>query len=116
MLGDERVGGGPMLAQCPRRAGFVRLHQPRIAGYIGGEDRGKTAGLAHAALPAARRRPDRKSSRSPGLRKGTSFGTTRGVMARNWPTIAPSRNARDRVLGAGRIVIPSLSYGPSAYC
>jgi len=37
----------------------VRPHQPRIARHISGEDRSETAGLAHAASPAARRRPDR---------------------------------------------------------
>ena len=50
------------------RAFLVRPHQPRIPRHIGGEDRGEAAGLAHVVSPAARRRPDRNSSRSAGLR------------------------------------------------
>jgi len=38
---------------------FIRPHQPRIPRHIGGENRGETAGLAHVAPPAAKRRPDR---------------------------------------------------------
>jgi hypothetical protein len=34
---------------------------------MGGEDRGEAAGLAHFASPAAKRTPDRKSSRSSAL-------------------------------------------------
>ncbi len=51
MLGDERIGGGPMLAQPLRRACFVEPHQARIAGHIGGKDRGKAAfdGLFHVS-------------------------------------------------------------------
>ena len=41
------------------RAFLVRPHQPRIPRHIGGEDRGKAAGLAHVDLPAAKRKPDR---------------------------------------------------------
>ena len=51
------------------RSFLVRPHQPRIARHIGGQDRGEAAGLAHAASPAARRRPDRKSSRCSGFRR-----------------------------------------------
>jgi hypothetical protein len=32
---------------------FVGSHQPRIARHVGGEDRGKPAGLAHCASPIA---------------------------------------------------------------
>ncbi len=46
---------------------FIRPHQPRIASHIGGEDRGETAGLAHVSSPAAKRQPDRYSSRCSGL-------------------------------------------------
>jgi len=52
------------------RAFLVRSHQPRIPRDIGGEDRGKPAGLAHVSSPAAKRRPDSNSSRSSGRRKG----------------------------------------------
>ena len=41
------------------RAFLVRPHQPRIPRHIGSEDRGETAGLAHASSPAARRRADK---------------------------------------------------------
>jgi hypothetical protein len=47
---------------------LVRPHQPRIPGHISGEDRGETAALAHGASPAARRKPERKSSRWSGFR------------------------------------------------
>jgi hypothetical protein len=43
MLGDERISGHAMLAYCPRRARLVVAHQPRVAGHIGGKDRGETA-------------------------------------------------------------------------
>jgi hypothetical protein len=46
-LADERVGGGAMLAQRLRRAGLILAHQPAVAGNIGGEDRGKSAGDGH---------------------------------------------------------------------
>src|SRR6266851_4905527 len=68
VLDDFRIE--ELAAQCFEafeRAFLVRPHQPRIRRPIGGEDRGETAGLAHAASPAARRRPDRKSSRCSGL-------------------------------------------------
>ena len=42
---------------------LVHPDQARVARHIGGKDRGKTAGLAHASSPVASRRPDRKSSR-----------------------------------------------------
>jgi len=42
-----------------------------------------SSSLAHTASPAARRRPDRKSSRSSGLRHGRTLGTTCEVMARS---------------------------------
>jgi|SRR6516165_5983892 len=48
---------------------LVYPHQPRIARDIGSEDRSKAAGLAHVASPAARRRPDKKSSRCSVLRR-----------------------------------------------
>jgi hypothetical protein len=47
---------------------LVRSHQPRVARHVSGEDRCETAGLAHADSPAARRRPERNSSRCSGFR------------------------------------------------
>ena len=43
-------------AECPLLLGF---DQPRISRDIGRQDRRETAGLAHFASPAAKRRPDR---------------------------------------------------------
>jgi hypothetical protein len=52
MLGDERISGSAMLAQCLRGARLIRPHEPRVACDIGGKDRGKTAfyGLFHGLL------------------------------------------------------------------
>src|SRR6516225_2146345 len=55
MLRDSRID--ELMAQrfeAFERAFLVRPHQPRIPGHIGGKDRGETAGLIHAASPAAR--------------------------------------------------------------
>ena len=69
VLPDLRVDElAAMRLEAFERPFLVRPHQPRIPRHIGGEDRGKTAGLAHVPSPAARRRPDRNSSRSSGLR------------------------------------------------
>jgi len=54
--------------QAFERAFFVRTHQQRLARHIGGEDHGEAVGLAHSVSPAARRRPERKSSRWSGFR------------------------------------------------
>ncbi len=62
--------------------------------HIGGKDRGKATGLGHSVSPIARRRPDRNSSRSSGLRYCRSLGTTRGVMARSFATISPASSSR----------------------
>jgi hypothetical protein len=35
MLGDERISGGAMLAQCLRRARFVEPHQAAVTRHIG---------------------------------------------------------------------------------
>jgi hypothetical protein len=73
---------------------------------IGGEDRGETAGLARAVSPAARRRPDRNSSRCSGLRNCEPLGTTTGVIARSRSTISRASSIRaDRiiVLEEGRV-------------
>ena len=70
VLGDLRIE--KLMAQrfeAFERAFFIRLHQPRIPRHIGGQDRSETAGLAHAASLAAKRRPKRKSSRCSELRR-----------------------------------------------
>src|ERR1700724_2778886 len=62
-----------------------------------GRDAGKAAQVIdrlHAGSPIARRRPDRRSSRSSGVRKGTSLGTTGGVIARSRATIARASSSR----------------------
>jgi hypothetical protein len=41
MRADDRVAGGAMLAQRPRRAGFVHPHEARIPGNVRCEDRGE---------------------------------------------------------------------------
>jgi hypothetical protein len=72
VLGDFRID--ELMAQrfeAFEGAFLVRPHQPRIPGDIGDEDRGKTAGLARTASPAASRRPDRNRSRCSGFEYGT---------------------------------------------
>ncbi len=60
VLGDFRIEElAAQRLEAFERPLLVRPHQPRIPRHIGGEDRGKAAGLAHDASPAARRRPDR---------------------------------------------------------
>jgi hypothetical protein len=60
MLGSLRIKElAAQRLEAFERAFLVRPHQPRIPRRIGGEDRGEAAGLAHAACPAARRKPDR---------------------------------------------------------
>ena len=76
------------------RAFLVRSCQPRIPHHIGSEDRGETAGLAHPASPAARRRPERNSSRWSGLRRKLASGITTGVMARIFVTISRASSSR----------------------
>ena len=51
MLGDLRIEKlAAQRFQAFERAFLVRPHQPRIPRHIGGENRGKAAGLAHDAL------------------------------------------------------------------
>ena len=50
---------GTQRLEAAKRAFLVRSHQRRIARDIGGEDRGKPAGLGQPASPAAMRRPER---------------------------------------------------------
>jgi hypothetical protein len=60
MLGDFRIDElAAERFEAFERAFLVRPHQSRIDGDIDSEDCGETARLAHAAAPAARRRPDR---------------------------------------------------------
>jgi hypothetical protein len=84
----------PKSFQRGEGAFLVRSHQPRIARDIGGEDRGEPAGLAHVASPAARRRPERKSSRCSWLRKWSVLGMIVGVMERSRATISLASSSR----------------------
>jgi hypothetical protein len=69
MLGDLRLDQLPKVRLQPLvRALLIRPHQARVPGHVGGEDRGEAARLGHVVSPAARRRPDRKSSRCSGFR------------------------------------------------
>src|SRR5437660_6800505 len=59
------LGVGKLASQLLQRgecAFLVRTHKPAVPCHVGGEDRGETAGLAHAASPAAKRSPDKNSS------------------------------------------------------
>src|SRR5207245_3395880 len=89
VLGDLRIDElAAQRFEAFERALLVRPHQPRIPRHIGGEDRGETAGLAHTASPAARRSPERSSSRCSGLRYREASTLNRGVIARNRATIS----------------------------
>src|SRR5215472_7452758 len=84
VLDDFRVD--ELMAQrfeALERAFLVRPHQPRIPRDVGGEDRSKTAGLAHASSPTAIRTPDKYSSRCSGFRNSLAVGMMLGVMARS---------------------------------
>ena len=63
------------------RSLLVLTHQARIARDIGGKDRGEAAGLAHVVSPAAKRTPERNSSRCSGFRQCIAVGTTTDVTA-----------------------------------
>ena len=62
---------------------IVRSPRPYLPHHVGGEDRGETAGLAHPASPAARRRPDKYSSRCSGFLQFMALGTTTFVRLRS---------------------------------
>jgi len=57
VLGDQRIGGGAMLAQCLRGARLVHPHQPAVADDIGSKDRGELTGCGHSSGNPALRRP-----------------------------------------------------------
>jgi hypothetical protein len=57
-----------MSLQAFVRPFLIRPHQPRIARDVGGKDRRQSTGRSHIVSPAAKRRPDRNSSRCSGLR------------------------------------------------
>jgi hypothetical protein len=60
VLGDFRIDElAAQRFEAFERAFLVGSHQPRVARHIGGDDRGKAAGLAHPGSPAANRRPER---------------------------------------------------------
>jgi hypothetical protein len=95
MRSDRRVEQlSSYLLESLESVDLVRSNQARVACHIGSEDRGKTAGLAHAASPTAKRRPDKKSSRCSGSRRKLASGTTTGEMARSRSTIAFASSSR----------------------
>jgi hypothetical protein len=58
VLGDFRIEElATQRSEAFEGGALVDADQPRIRRHIGGQDRGETAGLAHFASPAARRRP-----------------------------------------------------------
>jgi hypothetical protein len=58
VLGDLRVEElAAQRFEAFEGGALVDADQPRIRRHIGGQDRRETAGLAHFASPAARRRP-----------------------------------------------------------
>src|SRR5262245_45214337 len=95
MLGDFRID--QFVAdrlEPPEGAALVSSDQSGVARYVSSKDCSEAAGLAHIASPATRRRPDSNNSRSSGLRKGISLGTTTGVMARSFATMAYASSSR----------------------
>ena len=58
------------------------------------DGRGETAGQAHASSPAARRRPDRYSSRCSSFRRLLASGITTEVMPRSRSTISRASSSR----------------------
>src|SRR5271157_4021495 len=88
VLGDLRIE--ELVAQrfeAFEGAFLVRPHQPRMAGDIGGQDRGEAAGLAHVASPIARRRPEMYRSSCAGFPlNGICLGTTSAPVARKRST------------------------------
>src|SRR5438874_9127124 len=77
VLGDTRIDKlGPQRLESRQGAFLVRPHQPRVAGDIGGQDRGEAAGCGHlinldeAAACRHRRWPPRFNG--PGRRRGMS--------------------------------------------
>jgi hypothetical protein len=116
MRSDRRVKQlSPYRLESLESVGLVRSNQARVTCHIGSEDRGKTAGLAHAASPTAKRRPDKKSSRCSGFRRKLASGTTTGEMARSQPgakaeAIIWAIYAIAERLGADRCVDPISKY------
>ena len=93
-MAERNVDVPPDRLQRFERPLLVGPHQPRIARDIGGNDRGEPAGLAHIASPAARRRPERKSSRCSWLRKWSVLGMIVAVMERSRATISLASSSR----------------------
>jgi len=91
------LGIDELAAQCLEtfvRAFFVRPHQPRIARHIGRKDGGLAARLAQGVSSAAKRRPDRISSRCSGFRRKLASGITTGVTARSRLMISRASSRR----------------------
>jgi hypothetical protein len=63
MFGDLRIEEGAAMRVEPSECAFlIRPRQPRIAGDIGGEDRGEPAGRGYASGTPALRKPSRRRS------------------------------------------------------
>jgi hypothetical protein len=73
---------------------IVRSPRPYLPHHVGGEDRGETAGLAHPASPAARRRPDKYSSRCSGFLQFMALGTTTFVRLRSRSMVSRASSRR----------------------
>ena len=65
-----------------------------LVGGVGTGSKPPPKGLAHVASPAARRRPDKYSSRCSRLRNIEPLATTIGVMARNRVTTSRASSSR----------------------
>ena len=77
VLRDLRVDQLPeMRFEALVRPLLVVSHQTRVARHVGSQDRSETSGLGQVASPAAKRRPDRKSSRCSGFRQCVDAGST----------------------------------------
>jgi hypothetical protein len=89
----------PLLERLGQRV-FVIGEEPALANLVKlaanvlHRDDARMHGRGVVASPAARRRPDRNSSRCSGLRKRRSLGTTTGVMARSCATMARASSSR----------------------
>src|SRR6516162_4850168 len=95
MSGDLRIEQLSLYRLEPLEGtALVHPDQARVTCHIGSEDGGEAAGRAHGASLAARRRPDRNSSRCSGMRQCMAFGTTTDVMARSRSTASCASSSR----------------------
>ena len=83
-----------MAAFDPKRSSMLQYVALSDNGETDGEDRGEAAGSAYVVSPAAKRSPDSNSSRCSGFRKGSSLGTTTGVISCSRFTISRASSNR----------------------